>query len=791
MIRALRSVEWVALRGLWGRGDCTPSQPPSVRYGSGETICYRGRTIAGGLEGYIEDIIHNDTDGVGGKVTHTGNGKAVMGHLRGYEWLFPESGVMRDWNMGRAIGVNRHVGFYVGCVWQRIESDSQWVEGRGGGEGGITEHSMRWCTQMFVVNARVLRHVGVGELWWSEASHEDLVADRVEHEILGDNNEGHFSLFNVLWRLTLERVNFERMTFICTGENVLDTHVTTVDMRGSMTGGTHLLCTEHVCECEVMGGNNTRRTHVGHYSPWDTLGGGVMTIYCGGWFVCSSGDSIWLEGNYRRQCGYTQREGHICSLRWIWSGVGRKQYIRCLGWWAEYSIDDVSEWRYIATGSKLSTSEFWLSWTWDGHVILLTVRRLLMRSGEDVGVVYGVNLKFWCTHECGRLRTLDTSTCDYLNGLIRIEFLCCKGSELDYLGWMIGDILWGSSLIAISSSEQHTLWAVGIHLGIQRVWVRLWGVGVWRLEGRFPSLGTELGEEERCEEKWGGLETLSHNVIVASVIFRNYYTWRLTQDGYDEKTLGGVYSTICDNWIMTLCVGACTLSRSRGLQILSGVVLWIDRCTGNWSLNERFLPVYCIDTGWRRSSANLERRGKRSMQLPPTTDWVDSDEEDTGLNFSDIQKKLVVNSENRKTLLKTDHLIKTVTYTKEPSNKPKPINLRERRVQGIQDQSGQHHRAIQKKISRICKIDSGSLRNDRGRITGKGTIKTSCIDFEKVSYVEELKFNLLSVSQICDKKHNVLFTDKECLILSPKFKFVDEDLVILRAPRKNMYTVWI
>ncbi|GJV70325.1 hypothetical protein Tco_1485834 [Tanacetum coccineum] len=32
-----------------------------------------------------------------------------------------------------------------------------------------------------------------------------------------------------------------------------------------------------------------------------------------------------------------------------------------------------------------------------------------------------------------------------------------------------------------------------------------------------------------------------------------------------------------------------------------------------------------------------------------------------------------------------------------------------------------------------------------GRISGKGTIKTSCLDFEKVSYVEELKFNLLSV----------------------------------------------
>ncbi|GKG03532.1 hypothetical protein Tco_0311168, partial [Tanacetum coccineum] len=65
------------------------------------------------------------------------------------------------------------------------------------------------------------------------------------------------------------------------------------------------------------------------------------------------------------------------------------------------------------------------------------------------------------------------------------------------------------------------------------------------------------------------------------------------------------------------------------------------------------------------------------------------------------------------------------------------------------------------------------------------TIKTSCIDIENVSYVKELKFNLLSVSQIYDKKHNVLFTDFECLILSPEFKIVDENLVLLKAPRKN------
>ncbi|GKE87045.1 hypothetical protein Tco_1564520, partial [Tanacetum coccineum] len=38
---------------------------------------------------------------------------------------------------------------------------------------------------------------------------------------------------------------------------------------------------------------------------------------------------------------------------------------------------------------------------------------------------------------------------------------------------------------------------------------------------------------------------------------------------------------------------------------------------------------------------------------------------------------------------------------------------------------------------------------------------------------------------VCDKKHNVLFTDTECLILSPEFKIVDENLVLLRSPRKN------
>nr|GEW97381.1 ribonuclease H-like domain-containing protein [Tanacetum cinerariifolium] len=57
-----------------------------------------------------------------------------------------------------------------------------------------------------------------------------------------------------------------------------------------------------------------------------------------------------------------------------------------------------------------------------------------------------------------------------------------------------------------------------------------------------------------------------------------------------------------------------------------------------------------------------------------------------------------------------------------------------------------------------------------GKITGKGKIKTGKLDFDDVYFVKELKFNLFSVSQMCDKKNNVLFTDTECLVLSSDFK---------------------
>ncbi|GJZ50154.1 putative ribonuclease H-like domain-containing protein [Tanacetum coccineum] len=76
-----------------------------------------------------------------------------------------------------------------------------------------------------------------------------------------------------------------------------------------------------------------------------------------------------------------------------------------------------------------------------------------------------------------------------------------------------------------------------------------------------------------------------------------------------------------------------------------------------------------------------------------------------------------------------------------------------------------------------------------GKITRKCNIRTEHLDFEDVYFVKELKFNLFSVSQMCDRKNNVLFTETKCLILSPNFKLPDENQVMLKIPRKdNMYS---
>ncbi|GJU77320.1 putative ribonuclease H-like domain-containing protein [Tanacetum coccineum] len=75
-------------------------------------------------------------------------------------------------------------------------------------------------------------------------------------------------------------------------------------------------------------------------------------------------------------------------------------------------------------------------------------------------------------------------------------------------------------------------------------------------------------------------------------------------------------------------------------------------------------------------------------------------------------------------------------------------------------------------------FDSGCSRHMTGN-------KSFLIDYQEIDGGFELKFSLLSVSQMCDKKNNVLFTTTEYLVLSPDFKLLDESQVLLKVPRQN------
>ncbi|GJV75491.1 retrovirus-related pol polyprotein from transposon TNT 1-94 [Tanacetum coccineum] len=95
-------------------------------------------------------------------------------------------------------------------------------------------------------------------------------------------------------------------------------------------------------------------------------------------------------------------------------------------------------------------------------------------------------------------------------------------------------------------------------------------------------------------------------------------------------------------------------------------------------------------------------------------------------------------------------------------------------------------------------VDLGFLKIDlimkhpQGRLKIKGSLTVDALglgklDFEDVLLRErkELKFNLFSVSQMCDKKNRVLLTETECLILFLDFKLIDESQVLLKVPRQN------
>ncbi|GJV53452.1 putative ribonuclease H-like domain-containing protein [Tanacetum coccineum] len=164
--------------------------------------------------------------------------------------------------------------------------------------------------------------------------------------------------------------------------------------------------------------------------------------------------------------------------------------------------------------------------------------------------------------------------------------------------------------------------------------------------------------------------------------------------------------------------------------------------------------------------------------------------------------KLVLLVEKRKLLLSPQQVV--IGDHKEPTGIISPNTMvdpvleidyphRSLKNKGIVDSGCSRHMTGNKAyLAKFQDFNGGPVAfgGSKGYITGKGKIQTGKLDFEDVCFVKELQhFNLFSVLQICDKKNKVLFTDSECLVLSPEFKLPDENQVLLKIPRQNnMYS---
>ncbi|GKB51275.1 hypothetical protein Tco_0902028 [Tanacetum coccineum] len=125
---------------------------------------------------------------------------------------------------------------------------------------------------------------------------------------------------------------------------------------------------------------------------------------------------------------------------------------------------------------------------------------------------------------------------------------------------------------------------------------------------------------------------------------------------------------------------------------------------------------------------------------------------------NDVRPRATVNSDRTKAVLNAVkgnrfHAVKASAYWGNPEQ--------ELQEQGVIDSGCSRHMTGNiSYLSDYEEIDGGYVAfggDPRGgKITGKGTIRTGILDFENGYFVKEIKFNLFSVSQMCDKKNSVL-----------------------------------
>ncbi|GJT41820.1 putative ribonuclease H-like domain-containing protein [Tanacetum coccineum] len=160
-------------------------------------------------------------------------------------------------------------------------------------------------------------------------------------------------------------------------------------------------------------------------------------------------------------------------------------------------------------------------------------------------------------------------------------------------------------------------------------------------------------------------------------------------------------------------------------------------------------------------------------------DKIDQTSQKQGIGFKKIKACFVCKS--------IDHLIKDFNFHDKQSQEPKMktvVNTGVLTRTGLITPVKQNEKRAVHKVSTARPVSTTRPVSTARPISTARPVSTarpgSCSGDS-----DELKFNLFSVSQMCDKKNSVLFTESECLILSHSFKLLDESQVELRAPRND------
>ncbi|KAJ9545641.1 LOW QUALITY PROTEIN: hypothetical protein OSB04_025348 [Centaurea solstitialis] len=161
-------------------------------------------------------------------------------------------------------------------------------------------------------------------------------------------------------------------------------------------------------------------------------------------------------------------------------------------------------------------------------------------------------------------------------------------------------------------------------------------------------------------------------------------------------------------------------------------------------------------------------------------------------NTNTPKVKTAARPEKRKPIIVTkysSHEIPSKDYLLKLKRLSESNQGRRRSLWHVDSGCSRHMTGIMSLLEDFKKFDGGHVAFGDNPKGGKlvGKVSKGKMTFDDVYFVEQLRYNLLSVSQVCDKKFGVFFTDTECLILALGFK-IDESQVMLRTPRKdNVY----